>query len=60
VEQKFTFFILSIFLLPAKRKNSVDQDKMVYSQFLFTSSRAIALPFDAFHLQALKLFRSYK
>jgi len=33
--------------LPAKRRNSEDQDETVYSEFLFTSSIAIALPFDA-------------
>jgi len=30
-----------------KRKNIVDLDEMVYSAISFTSSRAVALPFDA-------------
>jgi hypothetical protein len=46
--------------LPAKRKKIVDQDELILPLFLFTSSSAIALPFDALHLQALKLKRSYK
>jgi hypothetical protein len=41
--------------LPAKRKNNVDQDEMVYSEFLFTSSSAIALPFDASTSSSFKI-----
>ena len=53
--KKFTFFILSIFLLPSNGKTVVDQDELVIQLLQFTSSSAIALPFDAIQFQVLKL-----
>ncbi|WP_197051696.1 hypothetical protein [Salegentibacter sp. Hel_I_6] len=41
--------------MPGQRKKYVDQDEMVYSQFLFTSSSAIALPFDTSSSSSFKI-----